>query len=435
MADNTWRGDAPAVAQVNTFAFAGTWETDDVVRVVIGGKTKDFTTGSATIATFLATLVTAWEALDSDEYPEFDEITPTRSGDNLLLTASTAGVPFTATLTPLEANLGAADAQTIEGAGSATTGTATTASSGPNHWDTAANWTLNAIPVNTNDVHIPSYAIILYGLAQSGVTLASLNIARGATIGLPPLVNEGLDNEYVEYRDLDLAIGATVQNVGHGSEQTGSQRINLNNGSVQTTLNIFSTGTAENVGDRTHAVMWRGTHASNAINLHQGELAIASRPGEVATVLTLRQTYVDNLESDTQLKIGSGVTLTGSGIINKNGGATEINCAVTTIVMEGGGTLKTYGSGAISSITVRAGTATLNSTGTITTLIWSGEAIIDCSKSLVPRTITNAERYGTATLRDPFKVITFTNGLDSHESDIGNLDLGKDIRITRGAIA
>ena len=36
MATKRWIGNAPAVAQVNTFTFGGTWETSDVITLTIG---------------------------------------------------------------------------------------------------------------------------------------------------------------------------------------------------------------------------------------------------------------------------------------------------------------------------------------------------------------------------------------------------------------
>lgn len=432
MADNIWRGDAPAVAQVNTFAFAGTWETDDVVRVTIGGKTYDFTTGSATIATFLATLVTNWTALDSDEYPEFAEITPTRSGDNLLLTATTAGVPFTATLTPLEANLGAADAQTIEGAGTATTGTATTASSGPNHWDTAANWSAGAVPADTEDVWLQDSAIdILYGLDQSAIEPTSLNILASYTgkIGLPAKVNAGDDDEYYEYRSRYLTIGPLILNIGQGTG-TGSPRLNINTGTDPCTVNIHSTGQAEQ--NRTHAVQYKGVEAGNVINIYQGTLAVAPEGGEVATVPIIRQSYRTSVDSDTTVLLGKGCTLT---TIDKLGGTLEINSAATTIT-QNGGTLMTYGTGAITTLTLRGGTAYPNSTGTITTLTVSNDAHADFSQSLVARTVTNCEKYeATSRISDPFKVVTFTNGIDCHEHGGEGVTFGEHVRLTRGSVA
>src|SRR5262245_41819885 len=102
MATVRWRGDAPAVAQIQSWAFAGTWESSDLIRVTIGGKTKDFTAGSTTTATVVANLVAAWNALSGATWPEFAELTASQATTTFKLTSDTAGKPFTVTITPLE---------------------------------------------------------------------------------------------------------------------------------------------------------------------------------------------------------------------------------------------------------------------------------------------------------------------------------------------
>ena len=89
MATVRWRGDAPAIAQVQSWAFGGTWESSDVIRVTIGGKTKDFTAGSPTTSTVVANLVAAWNALSAASWPEFAELTASQSTTTFKLTADT----------------------------------------------------------------------------------------------------------------------------------------------------------------------------------------------------------------------------------------------------------------------------------------------------------------------------------------------------------
>ena len=138
MSRNIWLGDAPAVAQVQTYLFGGTWEADDKVKVDFlmpdgsVANTYTFVAGSTTITTILDDLVTAWLALSATAFPEFAEITPSRSSNSLVLTAASAGIPFACKLTPLETGGGGADSQTVEGGTTATSGTASTANSGPN---------------------------------------------------------------------------------------------------------------------------------------------------------------------------------------------------------------------------------------------------------------------------------------------------------------
>jgi hypothetical protein len=149
MAANRWQGGAAAVAQVTTWTFGGTWTATDTITVTIGSKSYTVTTGSATLATLLATLQAALAGLSSSSFPEFAEVTWTNpTGTTLVGTAATAGVPFTATLTTSSA------AGTISAA-------STTASSGPNDWSTAPNWSRGVIPqgsVNAPALNAPALA-------------------------------------------------------------------------------------------------------------------------------------------------------------------------------------------------------------------------------------------------------------------------------------
>ena len=79
MATVRWRGDAPAISQIQSWSFGGTWESSDLIRVTIGGKTKDFTAGSTTTATVVANFVSAWNALSAATWPELIPMR-TRSG-------------------------------------------------------------------------------------------------------------------------------------------------------------------------------------------------------------------------------------------------------------------------------------------------------------------------------------------------------------------
>lgn len=403
MSDVRWTGGAAAVAQVTTFAFGGTWEATDLIRVVIGSKKYDFTAGSTTTATVVSSLVTTWNALSSSDYPEFAEITASANTTTLTLTADTAGVPFTATLTPLETGGGAADAQTIEGAGTATTGTAATAATGPNHWDDARNWSGGAVPVNSDNVYIENSAVhIRYGLAQSGVTLTSLNIAASFTgdIGLAD-VNSFGSTAYLEYRSQYLAIGATTINIGDGAGQ-GSGRLKINTGSVQTTMNVR--GTATGAEQDLEALIWKGTHASNAVNISRGSVGVAVYGGEVATIATLRVGYQTSQLTDSQVRIGAGITLA---TLNQSGGQVRLGAGLTTVAKTGGEL--TIEAGSVTTLTDDDGTTTYKGTGTITTLNAGHKAFIDFGQDMRGRTVTDASFYSGCRMEDPFSTVTWTN--------------------------
>lgn len=350
MASISWVGGAVATAQVQSYAFGGTWETDDIVRLTIGQKTVNVTAASATTNTVIDNVVTAWNALSSSVYPEFAEITASRSSSNLILTMDTAGKPFTCTITPLESDGSAAGAQTIGGAGVATTGTASTASSGPEDVSTAANWSAGAIPVNGDTVTIDREgARLKYGLNQSTIALAALNIlAKDVEIGLPK--KNADSTSYPEYRDDYWKISATSVYVS-----TASNRVKLNLGSTQTTYEQDASGSGTE--QYVPAVLLRGTHASNVWTINKGVAGLAFFAGETASLYTLN--------------VGKGVTVTlGSGCtnytLNNYGGKLYVNSAIATALnhpSSSGGTTTIEGSGAVAQVTAQSGQVNYNTTG------------------------------------------------------------------------
>jgi len=415
MSNVIWKGGAAAVAQVTTCTVGGTIETDDIFKITIGTKTLSVTAGSTVAATVATTIAAAFNALSATEYPEFAEITAlATAGGALTLTADTAGVPFTVTLATTEAGGGAADAQTWGQ-------TATTASAGPNDWSTAGNWSGGAVPVNSDDVYLEDSAIgIYYGLDQSAVTLTSLTIRSTfiGTIGLPRTNANG----YVEYRDTYLKIGATTINAGQG-DGSGSGRIKINCGTVQTTLNLDGTGAPYETG--VPSLLFLGTHASNAINVTGGEIGIAFYGGEVSTVSTLKVTSAGG--STPTVVCGLGVTL---GTLLNYGGNVRVDAttAAITLVTQYDGSLTIDGkTNACTALTVYGGTVFYNSSGTCTTATVGSNGTLDFRQDMRAKTVTNMNAYNGAAVYDTVAVVTFTNGLDLIGCGIEDvtLELGK----------
>lgn len=160
-----------------------------------------------------------------------------------------------------------------------------TASAGPNHWDTAGNWLPAGVPANGDDVRFEIGNVpCLYGLSQSSVTLATLNIAMSYTgkIGLNRVNTLG----YLEYRTTELTIGASVILIGYGNG-SGPSKVALNNGSVQTAVEIRDSGGSAESG--IPCVTWRGTNTSNALQIYGGDVGIAPYSDQSANVNTLIQ--------------------------------------------------------------------------------------------------------------------------------------------------
>jgi hypothetical protein len=335
MATRIWRGDAVAIAQVVHLTVSGTWAQNDTASFTLNGKTFEVTIGTlVTTAQVATTLAEAWNGTaftdtsasvditgGGSAIAEMAEITASTDGSDLILTADTAGKPFDNPTT----------AETTAGDGALGSWSTTTSSDGPNDWSTADNWDGDTVPVNSDDVIIPEGAVsILYGLDQSAVTLASLTIEQGftGTIGLPEVTASGYD----EYRDTYLRVSATDLSIGEGNGN-GSSRIKIDVGSNQTTANISNSGQVATAA--TPAILLKGSHASNAVNVLKGSVGIAALPGETATVATLRVGYLGNQESDSRVELGDGVTLTN---IEQSGGQLGVR-SNTTLITNSGGTI------------------------------------------------------------------------------------------------
>ena len=181
----------------------------------------------------------------------------------------------------------------MTGNGSALTGgvaqafavAAVTASAGPNHWDTAANWSPSGVPITGDDVRFEiGDSDCLYGLDQTGVTLASLNIAMTWTgqLGLP----KENDNGYIEYRTTELTCGITSLLVGYG-DGGGPRKAAFNTLAVQTTIEVRGSGGSSEA--YIPAVTWRGSHASNVVTVLDGDFGTAPYSDQSATIYNLLQ--------------------------------------------------------------------------------------------------------------------------------------------------
>lgn len=418
MATRRWAGGAAAVAQVQTYTFAGTWEVGDLIRVNVGTKTWDYAVTSTTIATFLPLFVTAYNALSSSDYPEFGEITASSSSPVLTMTADTAGKPFTMTITPLESNGGSADAQTIEGAGTATTGTAATACSGPNFWDVAANWVEAAVPVNNDDVVIDRGPSIKYGLAQSAVTLTTLKITPGflssSEIGLPNNTNpQNPETGYPEYRATRLAIGATTVDI-----ETQSRRIRLDLSSASTTVIVRDTGQPQSSLD--DALDLKMTTTAN-LHVLKGVVGVNWQPGDTGTVADANVSFRSSPSSDAKVRFGSGCTLTN---LDQSGGDVTIKNGATTITKTDG--VLTLEGAVGTSLKNRGGTTYLDGTGTITLLENGGECY---RRGFQAITITTLRLFAGSRGGVGDCVVTYTNAVEWYECRMpaGPDDRGADV--------
>jgi trimeric autotransporter adhesin len=376
----------------------------DIFIATINGKSVQYVAQAATAADVNQGLADAWNAAT---IPEFEEITAFDQTTQILLMADTPGVPFTVTTSTIDG--GGNNTQTLT---DATIQSAT----GPNWWNQALNWSTGSVPVTGDNVAIDSgNASILYGLAQSSVTLASLTVTTGYTgaIGLPAWNA----NDYAEYRQQYLAIGVTAEAIGTGASTStfgaatsgGPSLIKIDNGSAQTTLNVQSLAQS---ADRVSPTMfWKGIHSSNVVQILKGSMGIAYSEGETANIATLYTGFVSSQQSDVSLVVGAGCTLAtviaAGGSVQINSNTTSLTCLGSSSSQGGGQATVTVMAGSHTDIEADGGVVKYNSIGTLTTPNIGAGGVLDFSGDLRPKNVTNPIQINaTGTLLDPFKVVS-----------------------------
>ena len=93
-------------------------------------------------------------------------------------------------------------------------------------------------------------------------------------------LTERNEADYYEYLPRSLACVCDTITIGEG-EGDGQARLDIDTGSVAaTTIVVHQTNGSTEVG--LPAVRWKGTHASNAVTVHDGEFGAAVYPTESA---------------------------------------------------------------------------------------------------------------------------------------------------------
>jgi hypothetical protein len=398
MSSNNWVGGAQAVQDIWTITPASVG-IGNTFSITINNKTVTFTATANTVANVTAGLVALCQAANAP--PEFTELTWVNNGPGTsIIGTSAAGIP----VGPVTSSASG---------GSATNATVhTQTATGPNFWDNATNWSLDAVPVASDDVTIAGTADdILYNLDQHTVTLNSLTYdspgSSGIKCGLP--VRNALG--YGEYRQPYLKIGVTTLRIINGSA-----RVKIDGYTVQSAVTVQKTATSADSSLGIPAFLWKGTNASNTFSALSGTVGIGYFGGESATVATL---IVDGAT----VTSGRSVTLTAVSVIG-GGNLTQWTGCTTLSMYPGAGSVSLLGTGGFTTINCYGGSLSYQSSGTIATLNAGGsKTTITFEDNPVARTITNATFYSGLTVRDRGKSVTHTNPILVAGCDLTDLDL------------
>lgn len=356
VANAYWLGSATAVAQVTTIQVTA-YAVGTTYKIIVGGVVISAIAAGSVNATALA-LATAWNA---STHPYCAAVTAAAvATDTVTLTADIAGVPFVVT-------------SAVSGStGTIGSSSTTTASAGPNHWDTPVNWSTGAVPVSADNAFVLNSAVpILWGLDQSAVALALLSIQQSftGTIGLPPgrfTLGAGVYSPTVvpEYRATYLAAAAAAVRIGENfsaAGASGSPLIKLDLGTTASVVDVFNCGTS---ADGLPPLRLKMNNASAALSLYSASRVglcweDPADTGEVSAV-----NVFSGGNGAPQVFIGAGVS---QAIHNQQAGIGILKNAPAAINNEFGASLVLAGTGTITTLQQR-GNLSVSGSYTVTTL-------------------------------------------------------------------
>lgn len=390
MTTRVWQGQADAVAQQSNVGVTG-YDASTQYQILAGGDIVTFTSGGGTAAAVAASLASGWNAATTPYATNITAETTGAPADTVKLIADGAGVPFTITV------------NATGGAGAFGSITEVTANAGPNDWDTAKNWSGDAVPVNADDVVFRDSSVdVRWGLDQAAVDLASLVIEQSYTgkIGLiRTAVVTGTDGSVAtgkpEYRDHYLDIGWDACRVGEilgAGSPAGSSRLKLDNDKTgNSTTEIFNTS-ASSADGNLPAVRLLAAHANADLFIRNAQGGVGVAIDDPAETATIGDVDITDQTPASRVFIGEGVTLTN---FTQQGGVNVLRSAATlTLARVLGGELTIEGDQAVTTITCVGGTVYPNSSATVTTINVEG-GTVDGTRSRTART------WATVNLKEP----------------------------------
>lgn len=322
-------------------------------------------------------------------------------------------------------------ALTVGGTGTLALATPT-ASSGPNHVDLAANWSLGTLPGVGDDVLIDGGADLLWGFENLvAAAHTSFRVKGSFTNGGPGGCTGllGLDywnpSGYVEYRGRSwpMATGVPVT-IGEG-DGAGPSRCNITSGAVLAAT-VLKTG--PRVAASVPVVNVSGC-TSGVLTVAAADAAIAADNDALAAAVTTVTTGAGS-----NLVVGRGATVT---TLNQDGG-TVLNLGAVGTVVGIGGTFSHFGT-ISTAVTGKPGPWKFNwlCGGTIPTATFKGQGpgqdapVLECANDPRAKTITNGTITGGAVLHDPLGLVAMSNPLNFDRASLAVSDLGAQFTLTR----
>lgn len=254
-----------------------------------------------------------------------------------------------------------------------------------------ANWSTGSVPTTSDDVVFNSGAVnVDAGLTPSLVTYASFTVTDDYTGTI------GTESSF-------LTINSTLVTIG-GGEGAGSRRLNINLGTVLSTVRVTSSnGTGADTNRAPIRFICNATTTDFYISGSTSNVAIIDEPDDTGNIGDI------NVTGGTVV-VGSGITAYTSVYVDGSGTSVTIEepTAAQTLTQDDG-TLTINGANAVAAIVQRGGTCINNTTGTTTAHTLRG-GTADYSQSEQARTLTTLTMspLGT-TLKHLEGTLTITN--------------------------
>jgi len=408
MAVIKWKGGAQAVAQVTTITFSA-YTSGQTYTVVINGKSVSYTAAASTAADVVSGLQAAIAASGGAEFS-----TMTASGTTtLILTGNNPGEPTTITASAT--------------GGITATVTATTAATGPNHFNNANNWIGGALPSAADDlVFEDSTYSVLYALEDT-TNYGDITIDSTFTgeIGLPVQNATG----YREYRPRFLKLGdgtssyALTVGLGTGRQPT---RVLIDANAADVAAKIYNSG--QGISDEMPIVI-KNTGGASTLDVYSGKVHVDADSS--GSLTTLRITPADGGNNNVYVLIDETVA---AGAIIQTGGMLEVRGSASSIDASNNAQARFLLAAACPVIVAATGgTVYWESTAGVTTSInvhFGGS--IDFARNVSAKTVAACVLYAGGTIKDPSGIVTWTTGVDLLGCSIRDvtLDLGRGRTIT-----
>lgn len=413
MATKYWIGGAAAVAQVTTITY-GTIASATTYTVTCNGKSVSFLSTTNVAADIYAGVAAAILAAQSTA-PEFKDFVATSSGSGLVLTGSVAGTPFTVTASA--------------SSGTATV-TATTAATGPNHFNNAANWQGGSNPSAADDLvlDLSTYAI-LHGLTP-GVNYASITITNVGQIGLPTVNARG----YKEYRTRYLTMnggGGSITVTVRKSSSNSSCLMNLDLASLVLTGKVYSTGNtvqATNAADFPLTILNPG--ASSTLFVQEGRVSLQANSS--VTITSLKVIVDSSTASQVPTQVVAASTVNCGAVTASGSCSVEIQGAASSADASLGSTVTVSQSATCPIVKVNQAQVVWASSAGITTSIDVFAGGVMTFTDGGSKTVAAANCYQGGTISDKLGTVTWTTGIKLAGARIADvkLDLGVNKTVT-----